>query len=128
MKTDKVFLFLGLILVFTVSSWISSCTHKADLGEIGEVCFERDVLPIFQNSCSMAGCHNGSGESDLILTSFVPISHAVEPGRPYSSEIYKAIIATSGENQMPPGNPLSKENREQNLQPVPIQQVRAADM
>jgi len=111
MKLDKVFLFLGAIIFITISSWISSCTHKADLGEIDEVCFERDVLPIFQNSCAIAGCHNGSGESDLILTSYVPISHAVEPYKPYSSRAYKAIIATSGENQMPPGQPLSLDNR-----------------
>jgi hypothetical protein len=111
MKIDKIIPFLLVILSLAVTLWVSSCIHKADLGEVDEVCFERDVLPIFQNSCAMAGCHNGSGESDLILTNFVPISHAVVPGNPSASRIYKSITATSGENKMPPGQPLSLDNR-----------------
>ncbi len=100
-----------MICFFTVFSWISSCTHNADLRIIPEICFEKDVLPVFLNSCAISGCHDGSGESDLILTGYVPISHAVESGKPYASEIYKAIIATSGENKMPPDQPLSLDNR-----------------
>lgn len=103
MKPGKIILFTVLIF------W--SCTHDPFLDNIPEICFERDVLPVFQNSCAIAGCHDGSGESGLILNSYVPVSHAVEPGRPYSSEIYKAIIATSGEIKMPPDQPLSLENR-----------------
>ncbi|MCU0462134.1 MAG: hypothetical protein MUF36_08990 [Bacteroidales bacterium] len=111
MKVDKTLIFLGIVLILTIFSWISSCTHKPDIGNIPEVCFEKDVLQIFQNSCAISGCHDGSGESDLRLTSYVPISHAVEPGKPYSSEVYKAIISTTGENKMPPDQPLSLENR-----------------
>jgi hypothetical protein len=111
MKIDKIFLILGLIFFFTISSWISSCTHNADIGDLPEVCFERDVLPIFLNSCAKPGCHDGSGESDLRLTSYVPISHAVEPGKPYSSRIYNTIIATGGETKMPPDKPLSLDSR-----------------
>jgi hypothetical protein len=111
MKVDKIFLFLGIVLFLTLFSWISSCTHNPDIGNIPEVCFERDVLPVFQNSCAISGCHDGTGESDLRLTSYVPISHAVEPGKPYSSKVYKAIISKTGENKMPPDQPLSLENR-----------------
>lgn len=111
MKIDKILLSLGLILIFTILSWTTSCVHNANIDNIPEICFERDVLPVFQNSCAISGCHDGSGESDLRLTSYVPISHAVDPGKPYSSKIYKSIIATSGENKMPPDNPLSLENR-----------------
>jgi hypothetical protein len=111
MKNDRIFLLLGMILFITVFSWISSCTHNADISIIREICFERDVLPVFQNNCTISGCHNGTGESDLNLTSYVPISHAVEPGKPYSSKVYKAIIAKSGENKMPPNQPLSLDNR-----------------
>ena len=111
MKPDKILLLPGLIFILTILSWISSCTHKADLENIPEICFERDVLPIFQNNCAISGCHDGQGEPDLILNNYVSISHAVEPGNPYSSKVYKAIITTSGENKMPPGQPLSLENR-----------------
>jgi mono/diheme cytochrome c family protein len=111
MRADKTSLFPGLILIITALSWISSCTHNANIDNIPDVCFERDVLPIFQNNCSISGCHNGSGESDLNFTSYVPISHSVEPYKPYSSRTYKAIIATWGENKMPPDQPLSVASR-----------------
>lgn len=110
-KTDRVLFIPVMILIITLYSWISSCTHQADIDNLAGVCFERDVLPVFRNSCAISGCHDGTGESDLNLGSYVPISHAVEPGKPYSSEIYKAIIATSGENKMPPDKPLSLYNR-----------------
>jgi hypothetical protein len=90
---------------------ITGCTHTADISDLPEVCFEGDVLPIFKNSCAIAGCHDGSGESDLTLNNYLDISHEVNPGRPYDSEVYKAIIATWGENKMPPDRPLSLENR-----------------
>jgi hypothetical protein len=111
MKSDKILLLPGLIFFLTILSWISSCTHKADLENIPEICFERDVLPVFQNSCAISGCHDGQGELDLVLNNYVSISHAVEPGKPYSSKAYKSIIAVSGESRMPPEMPLSLENR-----------------
>jgi hypothetical protein len=68
-------------------------------------------LPIFLNSCAISGCHDGQGESDLVLNSYLNISHAVVPGYPYQSKVYKSIIANSGEKKMPPDQPLSLENR-----------------
>ena len=111
MNSIRLAVSLFLISLVTIPSLIFSCRHDADISEITEVCFEGDVLPVFKNSCAMAGCHNGSGETDLILDSYINISNAVTPGKPYSSAVYKAIIATAGENKMPPGQPLSLENR-----------------
>jgi hypothetical protein len=111
MKIDKVYLFLALIFIFTIASWVTSCTHNANIDNLPEICFERDVLPVFLNNCAIKGCHDGTGESDLHLNSYVPISHAVEPEKPYSSKIYNSIIATYGENVMPPNQPLTKDNR-----------------
>jgi len=111
MKIYKISVFPGLVYIFSAFFWITSCTHNAVLDNIPELCFERDVLPIFQNSCAISGCHDGAGESNLALNSYVPISHAVEPGKPYSSPVYKAILAISGDNMMPPGKPLSLNNR-----------------
>ena len=100
-----------LVLAMAVAAWSLTCTHSADISDLPEVCFERDVLPVFQNSCAIAGCHDGGGESDLILNNYLDISHAVSPGRPFDSEVYKAITATWGENKMPPDQPLSLDNR-----------------
>jgi hypothetical protein len=111
MKFNNIFLLLALISILTILFWISSCTHTADLENIPEICFERDVLPVFQNSCAISGCHDGHGESELVLNNYVSISHTVNPGNPYSSKAYQSIIAVSGEHKMPPDQPLSLENR-----------------
>jgi len=111
MKPDKIYLSLALLIIFTTVSWITSCTHDSQIGDFPEICFERDVLPVFTNSCAISGCHDGQGESDLVLNSYLDISHAVVAGNPNSSIVYKAITATWGENKMPPDQPLSLENR-----------------
>lgn len=111
MKLDRIYLVLGSIIFFTIISWVTSCTHLNDLTDLPEVCFEGDILPIFANSCAISGCHDGQGESDLRFNNYLDISHAVVPGDPYSSKAYKAIIATFGENKMPPDQPLSLDNR-----------------
>jgi hypothetical protein len=111
MKPDKIYVSLGLLIFLTIISWITSCTHEGDVTNFPEICFEADILPIFTNSCAISGCHDGNGESDLILNSYLDISHSVIPGYPYKSKVYKAITATTGENKMPPDQPLSLENR-----------------
>jgi hypothetical protein len=110
-KINMVYLFLVLILITVSFSWITSCKHNADITDIPELCFERDVLPVFQNSCAISGCHEGQGESNLTLNNYTDIRGGVVPGKPYSSRLYKAIISSGGENMMPPGQRLSLENR-----------------
>jgi len=112
MKIDKVYVFFSALIVCSALLWVSSCRHDALIpSDFPEICFEKDVLPIFRNNCSTTGCHDGTGESDLVLNSYIPISHNVEAGDPLASELYRAIISRSGENRMPPDNPLSLENR-----------------
>jgi hypothetical protein len=111
MKPDKIYFSLLLLLIFATVSWITSCTHDAKITDFPEICFERDVLPVFSNSCAISRCHDGGGESHMALNNYNDISRLVVPGNPNSSRIYTAIIATSGENKMPPGQPLSLENR-----------------
>jgi hypothetical protein len=111
MKYDKIYSFPVLIFSLVIFFWIFSCTHTPIIDNIPEICFERDVLPVFQNNCAISGCHNGTGESHFALNSYVSISNAVVAGKPYSSRAYNAIISASGGNSMPPGQPLSLNNR-----------------
>jgi hypothetical protein len=111
MKPDKIFLSLTLLAILTTISWITSCTHDTKISDYPEICFARDVLPIFQNSCAISGCHDGRGESGMSLDNYTAISRTVVPGNPGASSSYKAIIATWGENKMPPSQPLSLDNR-----------------
>lgn len=110
MKPDKICFSLFLLIIFTAFLWITSCTHTADITGIPDVCFDRDVLPIFQNSCAISGCHDGRGESNPVLTNYADISRSVTPGNPGASRTYNAITTTFG-NKMPPNQPLSAENR-----------------
>lgn len=110
MKYAKINPFPVLIFSLATLFWISSCTHNPVIDNIPEVCFERDVLPIFQNNCAISGCHSGTGESHFSLNSYVSIREAVVPGQPNSSRLYTAILG-SGENLMPPGKPLTLGNR-----------------
>jgi hypothetical protein len=113
MKPFKIYLSLSLIILITTFAWVTSCTHVADIANVPEVCFEGDVLPIFINSCAMAGCHDGGGgqESRLILNNYVDIHNTVVPGDPNASKSYQSIIGKGGEGRMPPGQPLSLDNR-----------------
>lgn len=102
----------ALVLTATASSLIWSCKHEArGLDQFEKVCFESQILPIFQTSCSLSGCHDApGGESDYVFSTYEGIMEAISPGNPLQSEAYKSIIS-SGENAMPPNQPLSRLNR-----------------
>ena len=97
-----------VIFVLLISAF---CTHEPDLTDFPEICFTSEILPVFQNSCSMTGCHEGSGESGYILNSYSGIMAGISPGNPSGSKLYEAITTAGGEKKMPPDQPLSKENR-----------------
>ncbi len=111
MKPDKIYLTLTFIVLVTVFSWVTSCTHVADIANLPEVCFTGEVLPIFQDNCGISGCHDGGGESHMAINSYSSIMHGISPGNPDASKFYQAIISKWGVNRMPPNQPLSKRNR-----------------
>jgi hypothetical protein len=110
MKPDKITLFLASLVILTTISWITSCTHDADLSNMPEICFKRDVQLVIGNNCAIASCHDGTGEA-MPLTDYTQISREVVAGNPNGSPLYQAITATWGENKMPPDQPLSQDNR-----------------
>ncbi len=91
---------------------LASCTHSVDNPEnIQTVCFEKDVLPIFQTNCALSGCHSSSSaEEGIVLDSYQNIIKHVKPNSAKDSPVYEAITDSWGEI-MPPNGPLSKENR-----------------
>jgi hypothetical protein len=112
MKIDKVYSFFALVTIATTFLWTSSCRHDTILpAGLPEICFEKEVLPIFQNNCGMARCHDGLGENRLSLNNYADISQMVVAYKPNSSSAYIAIISSGGENPMPPSGPLTLENR-----------------
>ncbi len=125
MKPDKIVCSLLLLIIFTGFSWITSCTHGPDIKDLPLICVD-DIVQIFSANCGSLNCHDGQGESRFNLNNLADIINGVSPGNPDASRLYKAIIATSGENVMPPKQPLSLENRtiirlwiEQGAQSIP---------
>ncbi|MBS1529645.1 MAG: hypothetical protein JSU01_05030, partial [Bacteroidetes bacterium] len=63
------------------------------------VCFQTDVLPLFQTYCASTGCHDATSRvEDLNLTTYTNIVRGISPGNPSSSDFYHVIA----EGSMPP--------------------------
>ena len=105
--------FSFILLLVSIGFLNTACQHEADsLATFPEVCFQTDILPIFVNSCGMAGCHDsGRAASNYTFTNYAGILGSVVPGDPAASPSYKAITMNHGEGMMPPSQPLSKDNR-----------------
>ncbi len=105
-----------LILTFIVSLVATlSCRHEiptlpdTPVGPTG-ICFENDILPIFQSYCAKSGCHDAATASDgYALDSYANIvSKGLRAGDAQDSEIYEVLIE-NGDDRMPqqPNDPLS---------------------
>jgi hypothetical protein len=88
-----------------------SCKHDGTpAGDLPQINFTEQVLPIFQNSCAISGCHNGNGgESHYVFNDYSGIMQAVAPGDAEKSKAYKAITSTL--ELMPPNSALSTDQR-----------------
>jgi hypothetical protein len=114
MRSLKIWM-LGILLTgITVSILFGmfSCRHDSnEIDQLADVCFDTEILPIFQTSCAISGCHDQGGER-YSFTSYENILKAVTPGDPYNSSVYTTLIKIwSFEGMMPPNQPLSEHNR-----------------
>lgn len=90
-----------------------ACTREY-VEDLRGVCFERDVLPVFQSNCTQSGCHNSQDrEAGYDLTSYDNIvSHGIVPGDYKASKIYKVLVLPGGDEAMPQ-SPYSRLSDEQ---------------
>ncbi|MEO7263344.1 MAG: c-type cytochrome domain-containing protein [Ferruginibacter sp.] len=70
------------------------------------VCFQSEVLPIFQSNCAKSGCHDAaSHQKGYTLDSYNNIiSEGIVPGRATNSKIYKVLFETGSDKMPPPPN------------------------
>ena len=90
-----------VVLLLTICGWIftNSCTHQAYVLPASmrtgdpNICFERDVLPIFQSNCAKSGCHDGdSRKAGYKLDTYQDIvKKGIVPGNPAASKIWESI-------------------------------------
>jgi hypothetical protein len=118
----------SLLLIFfsgVFISAVSSCRHNDDLTLVTDtICFDNDILPIFQTSCASTGCHDGGGELDL--SSYNGIMNGITSRNTAKSRYYTIMTNSWSFNMMPPDRPVSLENRtkikvwiEQGAKPCP---------
>lgn len=101
------------VLLITGILLINSCTHEPPVtnnavqppttGGANEVCFESEILPLFQSSCAMPGCHDAiTHQNKLIFDSYANIIlNDLTPGNATTSKVYKVLFET-GNKRMPP--------------------------
>jgi Planctomycete cytochrome C len=94
---------IQLFCLSTVVIVLTCCTRES-VDDEREVCFERDVLPIFQSSCTQSSCHNSTDlQQGYDLSSFAGIvQKGIKPGDYKNSKIYEVLIKPGGEEAMPP--------------------------
>lgn len=107
-------IFLALLVV----AWMASCKHEIlnpggvdpnpsgnGSGSNGSICFESDVLPIFQSNCAKSGCHDVATQAEgYVLDTYSNIvRRGISPGNAAGSKLYTVLFA-GGEEQMPQGS------------------------
>ncbi|NOT92451.1 hypothetical protein [Ferruginibacter sp.] len=67
------------------------------------VCFESEILPLFQSNCAKSGCHDAAThQEELILDSYANIMRKdIVAGSADRSKIYRVLFET-GKDKMPP--------------------------
>jgi mono/diheme cytochrome c family protein len=92
----------SLIAAFAfVGVWgMQSCQHEQMGDPNAAICFERDILPIFNSKCAMSGCHDaGTAAEGYDLSNYSKIvGDGIVKGKPGKSEIYEEIE----DGEMPP--------------------------
>lgn len=105
------FFLVALFLIVTSCSYDQVLEEKIIVTET--VLFSSDILPIFENSCNMSGCHNGSIPPDLSLSNAYNelISGGyLDTGNPENSELYLWMKGSDGRLQMPPSGTSANNN------------------
>ena len=78
------------------------------------ICFQTEILPLFQTNCAKSGCHDASsGRKGYILDSYANLfkkDGKTEPNniRPFDtdhSKLYKVLYETGNDKMPPPPNP-----------------------
>ena len=91
------YLFLVILVVVATCYFVTGCYYDTtvipDAPEItGEVTFSKDIIPIFNSSCNVSGCHSPGGKSpDLSsISAYNSLINGnyINTGVPAESELY----------------------------------------
>ena len=112
---NSVYILAAFIIALTI---INACKHEIPGAATGTgvpdptpivlppgsslVCFEGQILPLFQSNCAKSGCHDAaSSQKGYVFDNYVNIvKKDVRPGRADNSKVYKVLFET-GDKKMP---------------------------
>lgn len=93
------------VLLILLTAFLSSCYYDEVLPpEVGEVSFNEDIIPIFNQACNMSGCHNGTIAPDLRpANAYTALNSGGYLNRttPVNSELYLWMRGDGGRSPMP---------------------------
>jgi uncharacterized membrane protein len=71
------------------------------------VCFESEILPLFQSNCAKSGCHDAATRREgYVLDSYANIMRkGIAAGKADNSKIYKVLFETGSDKMPQPPNP-----------------------
>jgi uncharacterized membrane protein len=98
-------------VIFLVT--LLNCRHDGiNADTLDPVCFQRDVLPVFQNSCAISGCHSqGGGRGGYDFSGYTSIMKAITPFDAQKSKAYQSITGKAFVQLMPPNGVVSENDR-----------------
>lgn len=96
MKRRKLFLLTGflsgLLLLVNACYYDQIIPEEPSIDDIGPMSFSADIIPIFEASCNIAGCHNGTVTPDLRRNNaYFSLSKGnyINTSDPQNSELYQ---------------------------------------
>lgn len=114
-------LFWIVSLILSGMAILVACKHEIPQQNIPDpppgsnlVCFESEILPIFQTNCAKSGCHDAAtaNEGYVFDTYANIIRRGIDPGDANRSEVYE-VLFERGDDRMPqpPNPPLTDEQK-----------------
>jgi len=107
---------ISLMLLLAASVLVvvqTRCRHDGlNVATLDKVCYERDIAPIFLNSCGITGCHSqGRGKAGYVFTDYTDVMKAITPFNAQKSKAYQAITGKAFVQLMPPSGALTENER-----------------
>jgi len=96
---------IKLLVLFSCFVFLTACEHSyiEPIPISDNIYFQADIIPIFENSCNLSGCHNGTIFPDLTpgnaYDQLFSKDYLIDTITPENSVLYTKLIAGAHENR-----------------------------
>ena len=91
---------LGMLMLIMNACYYDEVLPQESVGDVGEMSFSADIIPIFNASCNVSGCHNKGGQKpDLSAeNAFNTLTNGgyIDKATPESSSLYLWMTGKKG--------------------------------